>query len=39
MEDPAIPALPKDVIDQTSRIYVLLYEMITGEEFKPAGQA
>jgi phosphoribosylaminoimidazole-succinocarboxamide synthase len=38
MEDLAIPALPKDVIDQTSRIYVKLFEMITGEEFKPAGQ-
>lgn len=38
MEDLAIPELPKDVIDQTSRIYVKLFEMITGEEFKPAGQ-
>jgi phosphoribosylaminoimidazole-succinocarboxamide synthase len=38
-EEPAIPALPADVIEQTSRIYIKLYEMITGEKFRPAGQA
>ena len=38
-EDPVIPALPAEVIDQTSQIYVQLYEMITGEKFRPAGQA
>ena len=36
-EEPAIPALPEEVIEQTSRIYVKLFEMITGEKFKPAG--
>jgi phosphoribosylaminoimidazole-succinocarboxamide synthase len=37
LSEPEIPGLPIDVIDQTSRIYVKLYEMITGEKFKPAG--
>jgi len=32
-EDPAIPPLPGDVVEQTSRIYIKLYEMITGEVF------
>jgi phosphoribosylaminoimidazole-succinocarboxamide synthase len=35
--EPDIPGLPLEVIDQTSKIYVKLYEMITGESFKPAG--
>lgn len=34
--EPKIPGLPADVIDKTSRIYVKLYEMITGQRFKPA---
>ena len=35
--EPDIPGLPVEVIDQTSKIYAKLYEMITGESFKPAG--
>jgi phosphoribosylaminoimidazole-succinocarboxamide synthase len=35
--EPNIPRLPAEVIDQTSKIYVELYERITGESFKPAG--
>ncbi|HPT19521.1 MAG TPA: phosphoribosylaminoimidazolesuccinocarboxamide synthase, partial [Methanothrix sp.] len=38
LEEPAIPALPGDVVEQTSRIYIKLYEMITGEKFQPAGR-
>ncbi len=34
-EEPDIPALPDDVVDQTSRIYIKLFEMITGEKFLP----
>ena len=34
--EPEIPGLPSDIIDRTSKIYVKLYEMITGEKFKPA---
>jgi len=34
--EPDIPGLPSDIIDRTSKIYVKLYEMITGEKFKPA---
>jgi phosphoribosylaminoimidazole-succinocarboxamide synthase len=37
LAEPNIPSLPADVIDQTSKIYVELYERITGESFKPAG--
>lgn len=37
-DEPAIPALPDDVIEQTSRIYIKLFEMITGEMFKPASE-
>jgi phosphoribosylaminoimidazole-succinocarboxamide synthase len=37
MAEPEIPPLPQDVIDQTSRIYIRLFEMITGETFKPAN--
>jgi phosphoribosylaminoimidazole-succinocarboxamide synthase len=31
--EPEIPALPEDVIGQTSEIYIKLFEMITGEKF------
>lgn len=37
--EPAIPALPDEVVDQTSKIYLKLFEMITGEKFKPAVKA
>ena len=37
MAEPAIPALPDDVIQETSRIYIQLFEMITGEKFKADG--
>lgn len=36
--EPSIPALPPDVVQETSRIYIKLFEMITGEKFKPVGQ-
>lgn len=36
--EPDIPSLPAEVIDRTSQIYVKLYEMITGDSFKPAVQ-
>ena len=36
--EPPIPALPPDVVQETSRIYIKLFEMITGEKFKPVGQ-
>lgn len=35
--EPPIPALPQGIIDETTKIYVQLYEMITGEKFKPSG--
>mgnify|MGYP001765838826 CR=1 FL=1 len=38
IEEPPIPALPADVVQETSRIYIKLYEMITGEKFQPAGR-
>ena len=31
--EPDIPALPEDVIGQTSEVYIKLFEMITGETF------
>jgi phosphoribosylaminoimidazole-succinocarboxamide synthase len=31
--EPDIPAIPDDVIGQTSEIYIKLFEMITGEKF------
>jgi len=34
--EPPIPALPPDVVNETSRIYIKLFEMITGEKFVPA---
>lgn len=36
--EPEIPGLPAEVIDQTSKIYIKLFEMITGKRFKPASQ-
>ena len=36
--EPNIPALPPDVVQETSRIYIKLFQMITGEKFLPAGQ-
>jgi phosphoribosylaminoimidazole-succinocarboxamide synthase len=33
--EPDIPALPNDVVQATSKIYMKLFEMITGESFKP----
>ncbi len=38
-EEPPIPALPQDVIDQTSQIYLKLFEMITGGKFRPAARS
>jgi phosphoribosylaminoimidazole-succinocarboxamide synthase len=38
-DDPAIPALPSAVMEETSEIYIKLFEMITGEKFKPAKRA
>ncbi|VVB67262.1 Phosphoribosylaminoimidazole-succinocarboxamide synthase [uncultured archaeon] len=35
-EEPPIPALPPEVVEQTSMIYIRLFEMITGEKFEPA---
>ncbi|MDD1740152.1 MAG: phosphoribosylaminoimidazolesuccinocarboxamide synthase, partial [Methanothrix sp.] len=37
--EPAIPALPPEVVAETSRIYIRLFEMITGESFQPAGKS
>lgn len=33
LTEPAIPALPKDVIDKVSRLYIDMYERITGQKF------
>ncbi len=38
-EEPAIPALPSEIVEETSKIYIKLFEMITGEKFKPATRA
>jgi phosphoribosylaminoimidazole-succinocarboxamide synthase len=35
--EPDIPALPEDVISQTSKIYIKLFEMITGEKFESSA--
>ncbi len=32
-EEPDIPALPQDIVDRVSRLYVDMYERITGETF------
>jgi len=37
--EPAIPALPSEVVAETSRIYIQLFEMITGESFQPAKKS
>ncbi len=37
LEEPPIPALPQDIVDKTSEIYSRLFEMITGEKFRPAS--
>ncbi|MDC7951339.1 phosphoribosylaminoimidazolesuccinocarboxamide synthase [Methanomassiliicoccaceae archaeon COG_1] len=34
LPEPDIPALPQDVIDRTSKLYVDMYERITGERFR-----
>ncbi|HOV51771.1 MAG: Phosphoribosylaminoimidazole-succinocarboxamide synthase [Methanosaeta sp. PtaB.Bin018] len=34
--EPPIPALPPEVVNETCRIYIKLFEMITGEKFVPA---
>ncbi len=36
--EPSIPTLPPEVVQETSRIYIKLFEMITGEKFLPAKQ-
>ena len=33
-KDPEIPPLPDEVVDQTSQIYMKLFEMITGQKFR-----
>jgi phosphoribosylaminoimidazole-succinocarboxamide synthase len=37
-EEPPIPPLPQDVVAETGRIYIKLFEMITGEGFLPHAQ-
>ncbi|OPY48592.1 MAG: Phosphoribosylaminoimidazole-succinocarboxamide synthase [Methanosaeta sp. PtaU1.Bin112] len=37
-DEPSIPALPPEVVQETSRIYIKLFEMITGEKFLPSRQ-
>ena len=32
-EEPSIPALPQDIIDQTSMLYADMYERLTGQSF------
>ena len=34
--EPEIPALPPEVVAETSRIYIRLFEMITGQSFLPS---
>ncbi len=36
--EPPIPMLPPEMVQETSRIYIKLFEMITGEKFLPAKQ-
>lgn len=36
IEEPPIPALPDYMVQETSHIYIKLFEMITGERFEPA---
>jgi phosphoribosylaminoimidazole-succinocarboxamide synthase len=35
-QEPSIPALPAVIVEETSAIYIKLFEMITGEKFEPA---
>ena len=35
-EEPPIPALPPELVEETSKIYIKLFEKITGEKFEPA---
>jgi phosphoribosylaminoimidazole-succinocarboxamide synthase len=32
-EEPAIPALPQPIIDQTATLYMEMFERLTGEQF------
>ena len=32
-KEPDIPALPQDIVDRVSKLYVEMYERITGEKF------
>jgi phosphoribosylaminoimidazole-succinocarboxamide synthase len=32
-QDPSIPALPDEVIQQTAELYASMYERLTGTEF------
>ena len=32
-DEPSIPALPQDIIDQTAALYASMFERLTGEEF------
>ncbi|DAC67074.1 TPA: phosphoribosylaminoimidazolesuccinocarboxamide synthase, partial [Candidatus Thalassarchaeaceae archaeon] len=32
-EEPPIPALPQEIIDQTSALYADMYERLTGQTF------
>lgn len=34
LPEPAIPALPQEMVDQTSKVYVELFEQLTGEKFR-----
>ncbi|MDM7934029.1 MAG: phosphoribosylaminoimidazolesuccinocarboxamide synthase [Methanothrix sp.] len=36
LDEPPIPPLPEETVQETSRIYIRLFEMITGERFVPA---
>ena len=33
-DEPDIPSLPQDIVDRTSKLYVDMYERITGERFR-----
>ena len=39
LPEPPIPALPAEVVRETSRIYIRLFERITGEKFTPANKS
>jgi phosphoribosylaminoimidazole-succinocarboxamide synthase len=38
LEEPPMPPLPPEVMEETSRIYVSLFERITGQSFEPAAK-